>query len=399
MQIRTSSLNAISVVIMASLSLLSSCSGGDDSWVKESVDLDSIRVVENGPYPREWTGSLEVLCLEDEVIIGQGREEDAFLLSARPSRGLVTGGLHGQVGYVEHQPPEIRVFGTDGECLWQAGRSGDGPGEFRYPNRPGYAQGIGWIVNAPTLNQLVVFGEDGSFSRTVSLLQVPRAQHFSRLEFAPTGDFWILAHKSRSKDDGLYMSHYVVWVEWGSFRAAEADSFEHLSMTSKGQDFYMYDDNPVNLAVDDLGRAWVNGVFEYQIDVYDQEVMGHWRIRREYKLAEYPAAYREQQESEIIMEMDDGKYFNKLPPLEQAIRGMEWTEQGEMWVFQSAYVDSPLVQVDVFDRNGVFVRAFLADRSLNGMPIGRDHLWRGDIAEDGSPLLIYSRYWFEDEER
>ncbi|GAF72172.1 unnamed protein product, partial [marine sediment metagenome] len=150
---------------------------------------------------------------------------------------------------------------------------------------------------------------------------------------------------------------------------------------------------------DDAGRAWANGVFDYQIEVYDPEATGQWRIRRECKLVEYPAAYREQQESEMVMEMEVGRYFVKLPPLQPAIRGMEWTGRGEMWVFQSAYIDSPLVQVDVFDSDGVFVRAFLADRSLQGMPIGRDHLWSSDTAADGSPLLIYSRYWFEDKER
>ena len=99
------------------------------------------------------------------------------------------------------------------------------------------------------------------------------------------------------------------------------------------------------------------------------------------------------------MEMEGEIWYLRLPPVQPAIRGLNWTDHGEMWVFQSAWIDSPLVQVDVFDGDGVFQRAFLADRRLRGMPIGRDHLWRSDVAEDGSPLLIYSRYWFEERDQ
>ncbi|MFC1629540.1 hypothetical protein ACFL3H_10585 [Gemmatimonadota bacterium] len=372
------------------LVFIPSCSGKSGSWVRELIDPDGVRVVENGPYP--------VMRLEDEAVIGQGRDEEEYLFSTQPGGAVVTGGPNGQVGYTERQPPELRVFGPGGDLHWKAGRDGEGPGEFRVPMRPGFVPGIGWIVDAPLLSRLVVFDENGGFSRIRSLDLVPPAHHFSQMGYCPNGDFWLLTHRSRVRDEGQFFFYQVVWVEWDDLRYASADSFEQISVISDDQFTYMYEENPANLAVDGRGRAWVNGVFPYQIDIYDPEGSGHWRIRREYDLVGFPSAYRESVESEPLMEMDGETWYLKLPPEQPAIRGLNWTDQGEMWVFQSAWVDSPLVQVDVFDEEGIFQRAFLADRSLRGMPIGLDHLWRSDVAEDGSPLLIYSRYWFEERE-
>ena len=63
-----------------------------------------------------------------------------------------------------------------------------------------------------------------------------------------------------------------------------------------------------------------------------------------------------------------------------------------MWVFSRAWVDSPMIQVDVFTENGIYERAFLADVALAGYPFESDHVYRADAAEDGSPLLMRSRH-------
>jgi hypothetical protein len=157
-------IRAISLLMVIScLILLSSCGRSGHSWVKESIDPDGVRVVENGSRPRDWTGELPIMRFEDEAVIGEGGDGDDYLLSTRTSGGLVGGGPDGQVGYAERQPPELRVFGTDGNLLWKAGRDGEGPGEFRVPMRPRYVPEVGWIVNAPTLRRLIVFDEDGDF--------------------------------------------------------------------------------------------------------------------------------------------------------------------------------------------------------------------------------------------
>ncbi len=384
------------LIVTACIGLTSSCGVSSDSWLRESIDPDGIRVVENGSNPRDWTGEWPIMRFEDEAVIGEGGEGDDYLLSMRTSGGVVGGGPDGQVGYTERQPPELRVFGTDGALLWKAGRDGEGPGEFRVPMRPRYVTEVGWIVNAPTLRRLIVFDEDGDFVQNRFLDQVPRARHFTHLGYLPNGDFWILAHRSIQGEMGQDMAYYPVWVQWEDLRYVQADSFEHVSVVKDDRYTYMYEENPANMTVDGQGRAWVNCVFPYQIEVYTPGGADHWRIRREYESTGFSDAYRESVEAEPLMEMEGEVWYLRLPEAQAAISGMNWTGNDEMWVFQSAWIDSPLVQVDVFSEDGVFERSFLADRSLRGMPIGADHLWRSDEAEDGSPLLIRSRYWFEE---
>ncbi|MFC1529918.1 hypothetical protein ACFL6R_04280 [Gemmatimonadota bacterium] len=386
------------LMVTTCIILLSSCGRSGDSWVRESVDPDGVRIVENGSVPEEWTGRLPIMRYEDTAVIGEGGRGDDYLLSSGTSGGLVGVGPDGQVGYTERQPPELRVFGTDGNLRWKAGREGEGPGEFRVPMRPQFVPEVGWIVNAPILHRLIVFDEEGGFVRNRLLDPVPRARHFTHLRFLPNGDFWILAHRSIQGEMGQDMFYYPVWIEWSDLRYVQTDSFRHVSVVKDDSYTYMYEENPANMAVDGQGRAWVNCIFPYQIEVYAPGGSDQWRIRREYELTGFPDAYRESIESEPFMEMEEEIWYLRLPERQAAIAGMNWTENNEMWVFQTAWVDSPLVQVDVFNEDGVFKRAFLADRRLRGMPIGAEHLWRSDEAEDGSPLLIRSRYWFEDRE-
>ncbi|MFC1545344.1 hypothetical protein ACFL44_01490 [Gemmatimonadota bacterium] len=379
--------------------LTSSCGMSSDSWVRESIDSDGLRVVENGSIPRDWAGGLPVMRLEDEVVIGEGREDDSYLFAAQTTGGRIAGGPNGQIGFTESQPPELRIFGSDGELVWKAGREGDGPGEFRYPNRPAFVPAVGWIVNATFQNRLIVFDENGDFVQNRLLDQVPRARHFTHLRFLLDGDFWMLAHRSIQGEMGQDMVYYPVWVAWDDFSYVQTDSFEHVSVVKDDRYTYMYEDNPASMAVDGEGRAWVNCVFPYQIEVYAPGGADHWRIRRDHEPTRFSNAYRESIEAEPLMEREGEIWYLRLPERQPAIIGMNWTDNDEMWVFQSAWVDSPLVQVDVFNAEGIFERAFLADRRLRGMPIGENHLWRSGEAEDGSPLLIRSRYWFEERDQ
>jgi hypothetical protein len=375
--------------------LTASCGQSGDSWVRESIDPDGIEVVENGSVPRNWTGTLPVLRFEDEVVLGAGGEGDDYLFSGVPAT-RIGGGPDGQIAYAERRPPDLRVFGPDGVMRWKAGRDGEGPGEFRVPMRPRYVPEVGWVVYALRLSRLIVFDEDGGFVQNRALDQVPPARHFTHLGYLPNGDIWILAHRSIQGELGQDMGYSPVWIAWDDLRYVKADSFIHTSVVRDDRFTYMYEENPASMAVDGEGRAWVNCVFPYQIDVYSPEGTDHWRIRREHQPAGFSDAYRESVEAEPLMEREGEVWYLRLPAVQAAISGMNWTGNDEMWVFQSAWIDSPLVQVDVFSDEGVFERSFLADRRLRGMPIGRDHLWRSGEAEDGSPLLIRSRYWFEE---
>jgi len=166
-------------------------------------------------------------------------------------------------------------------------------------------------------------------------------------------------------------------------------------MTPRGRDRDYHDGYPLNIEVDAPGRAWVNGELSYQIEIYEPGRGEHWRLRREYDLVVYPLSFRKYQESKTVMESPEETWFIKLPPMQPAIAGLKWIETGEMWVFTSAYIDSPMVQVDVFNPSGEYVRAFLADGRLKNMPIGADFLYKTDTIESGSPILVRCSYHIE----
>lgn len=375
-----------------SFSIIISCSGRDSSRVRESVDPDGVRVVENGAIPQEWRKRMPVLQLEDLTVIGEGKEGDEYMLSFQPTGRWLAMGPGGQVGYPERQPAELRVYEPDGRCLWRAGRSGDGPGEFRTPIDLNYVDKLGWVVRDPWLHRLTIFDKSGNLAGIRSLECTMYAQYIRRMLFTENGDFWFLGQRTRPKDDGQYTTYYVSWVPWNDLTAAVVDSFMHPMLTPAGRDQHIHELWPVNLEVDRWGRAWVNGKLSYEIEVYEPEGGEHWRIRREYELTDYPKAFREYEESQTMAESPEGNWYIKLPPVQPAIAGMSWTGNDEMWVFTSAYIDSPLVQVDVFDDEGIYRRTFLADRRLRNVPIGPGFLYRTDVAEDGSPLLVHSGY-------
>jgi len=376
--------------------IFSSCGGDGGRWTKETTDSDGVRVVANGSVPRDTAFPLPILRYEDLAVIGEQTGEEHLMFSVRPSGGYVAGGPDGQIGYAERQPPELRVFGPEGSLQWVGGRQGGGPGEFEIPVRPGYAEGVGWVVNAALRHRLVVFDDVGNWVADRPMDEIVHGRYYSAIDFTPGGDFWMLAHHSQQTEEGLHMRYWMVSVDWETLEGAVADSFTNPSMVTEDSRNVMYDGFPRYLAVDDQGRAWLNRTLDYTLDVYGPGASSHWRVRRICDLHDYPPGEREAIESEVLMEDPEGQvWYRKLPSQQPAISGLTWTGAGELWVFQRAYVDSPLVQVDVFDHDGVFVRAFLADRDLRGMPIGEDHLWRSAEGEDGSPLLIRSRYWIE----
>lgn len=60
----------------------------------------------------------------------------------------------------------LRAFDSLGVHLWTAGKGGDGPGEFRWPQMVTEIGGDSLVVWDPVLNRLHVFAPDGSFART-----------------------------------------------------------------------------------------------------------------------------------------------------------------------------------------------------------------------------------------
>jgi len=85
----------------------------------------------------------------------------------------------------------IRVFDSGGAHMWTAGREGDGPGEFRWPQMVTEIGGDSLLVWDPAANRLTVFAPEGLLARTSTL-------H----EFAGSDRSWGL-----SGPDRLLMEH------------------------------------------------------------------------------------------------------------------------------------------------------------------------------------------------
>ena len=63
----------------------------------------------------------------------------------------------------------IRVFDSVGAHMWTAGREGEGPGEFRWPQMVTEIRGDSLLVWDPAANRLTVFAPEGLLARTRTL--------------------------------------------------------------------------------------------------------------------------------------------------------------------------------------------------------------------------------------
>ncbi|MFC1529128.1 hypothetical protein ACFL6R_00245 [Gemmatimonadota bacterium] len=337
-----------------------------------------------------------MMRFEDISVIGDGNDE-AHQLTMNPFGELTSFGPDNTIGILELNPPELRVFDFDGQSLWSAGREGDGPGEFLFPRSLTWHRDVGWIVLTAIQNRIVIFSDDGQSHLTRSTASLPHPSPMNRARFAPDRSFWYLGSSREETGESSSVVWNLISSDWDSLQGRVVDRAVFEPTIAEGNTYYMQDsEHPRLVAVDQRGRAWWCPHYEFQIDVREPDGSGQWRIRREYERKPYSTDYRQLMESEPQMQTPEYRMFLQLPDKQPALSWLRWMEQNELWAFTSAYVDSPFVEVDVFDENGTFTRAFLAPKHLRTYPIMGDLILRPDEAEDGSPLLILSRWWIEE---
>ncbi len=309
---------------------------------------------------------------------------------------LTAFGPDGTIGILELSPPELRVFDHSGRFLWKAGREGGGPGEFLFPRSVIYQPGIGWIITTSVQNRVVIFSDDGQSHQTRTTSNLPHSNTLGRARFSSGNTFWYWGSGREETGEGNILFWHLIRADWDSLQGMVIDKAEFEQTLEDGNTYYMRDtEHPRFLAIDNQGRAWWTTSYEYQIDVWEPDGSHQWRVRREYERQPYSDSYRHQIEDEPQMQSVGFRAFIQLPEKQPALAWLRWTEQNELWAFTQAYIDSPLVEVDVFDEEGVFIRAFLADKALMRFPIRGDLILRPMEAEDGSPLLVLSRWWIE----
>jgi len=189
--------------------------------------------------------------------------------------------------------------------------------------------------------------------------------------FTPSRDFWFIGTVNALQKPADVANEvddcFVLWVTWETLETQEVFSFSQPANIIRDPEYFGAGARylpyyPRLFEVDSEGRLWIYHELMYQIEVFEPRGIDHWRIRREHTLTDYSREYRKEYESFALVGVGNKLLNRKLPPKMPALSGLKWTGRGEMWAFSEAYVDSPLVQVDVFNTEGVYIRAFLADK-------------------------------------
>ena len=373
--------------------LVCSCGqkSSQDSYANTVVDPDGISAIENGPIPQQWDGSLPTLNLETLATVGAEEGPDEQLISSAGFYMQVATGPDGQVGYVERVPTELRVYDSGGNFLWRAGRSGEGPGEWRNASHLEYVTNTGWVLRTYP-DRLLIFSETGTMVESRSVRDVPGIRSSYLRSLHPSGVMWSWTLDASNQE--ISYGH-LFRGDWITLDSVEIDTVLNSTLTYEGSDSAYLTLWPRSMSADPDGRLWLNHSFEYQIEVYEVVGNDRWRVRRQHKPVPYTHAKREQTESTPTAGMPGRTIYIRLPKNRPSIQELKWVDNNELWVFTSTYVDSPFVQVDVFDMDGIYIRAFKADESLRWGCFQDDTVWQLKENEEGVPQLIRSRYWVE----
>jgi 6-bladed beta-propeller len=167
------------------VSVMNGCAASDSATLSEAVRSDSagVEIVVN-TVAGEAAPVFATLDSVPGLRIGAtaGRPEEEF--------GTVTDVVplsDGGVAVLDGQAVEIRVFDSDGAYRMSLGSEGEGPGEFRQPNRLALLPGDTLAVYDPRTRRITTFGPDGALGRITTLRDVQT--WILRASFLPDGRF------------------------------------------------------------------------------------------------------------------------------------------------------------------------------------------------------------------
>jgi hypothetical protein len=239
---------------------------------------------------------------------------------------------------------------------------------------------------------MIVFDKEGVYVRSFSLNDLPHSSFPQGFSIGNGGRFWYMGDGTRREGDLTRRLSYVMAGIPGADSAAVRHTIEQPPLRQEPGRILILEQWPSVMRIDRMNRAWIAGDLEYQIEVIPHSGENAFRIRRDFDLIDYDPRYREDFESQWQRYSREPRMWPRLPEKQPAIRNISSGPDSEMWVFMKAWADSPHVQIDVFDGEGVYQRAFLADASLAGIPFSEDHVYRFGRDESGAPLLIRSNY-------
>jgi len=211
-------------VVLAVAAASLSCKGEPDppGWVVR--DSAGVQVVESSSPQwgdvSPWT--VDTVPVVDLAASGSGSPHD--FMSVRDVRRLTDGRLV----VLDEGLDEIRAFGPDGEFVTSLGREGDGPGEFRRPQRILPFRGDSIVVWDFWLLRITVLGPQLELGRVESARDA--GVRLSRDLFW-SGDSTFIGTEYRIDPDDQLLGHYrrPMQISRVSFESGRRDSLAMLA--------------------------------------------------------------------------------------------------------------------------------------------------------------------------
>jgi len=155
-------LHALSLLLLPCS--FASCSSADPGRGTGTAFSDSAGIrVARANDPR-W-GPGEGWHFAERPAVGIGAVEGPEAVQFTDVVGAVRTGA-GDIVVADQGASELRVFGPDGVFLFQVGRNGEGPGEFRRLEYVGAFGNDSLVTFDSALRRVQIFGPDGGFSRS-----------------------------------------------------------------------------------------------------------------------------------------------------------------------------------------------------------------------------------------
>jgi len=318
------------------------CSGGaggetSNYWqaVTDTV-ADTITV-------RTISGSVwgDTAYLEPEVSIGMLEGPDEYLIGNPRSLAVSDDGV---IFMLDRQVPVIRAYGPDGNHLFDVGREGGGPGEYKSPGAIALLSDGRLLVRDPANNRISIFGSDGQYLEHV---RYPGGFNTGRRLYVDTSDValslvlmnygtapwdWEFGLVRVDPEHGI-MDTLVVPI-W-DFEKAELTASRENSSSSNSVPFTADD----SWTFSPLGYI-VGGVStDYRVDLFrvGQPVL---RIEREWipvPVQRDESEERRRQSTENMRRQYPGWQWNgpPIPDTKPPFRGMFVSEEGNVWVLVS----------------------------------------------------------------
>ena len=349
---------------LAVLAFLGGCTGDGRvqaaAWGGAIDTLDGVITVSNPATP-SWSAE-DAWRLEEDLSIGEVEGDANYEFAS--IRHLEVD-EHGNIYVLDAQAHRISVYDAVGLFLTSFGHQGEGPGEFKFPNR------LIWRADTLAiwdwdLRRLSYFDRAGNLLRD-ERLELPF--FVSEFAFRPDGRLWVqrgpaYSVPARPETDGIgwllefdladqVADTVIRWMSESSF-AVRSDNFGLVlpRMYAPSLEWTMHED----------GRLFVARGQEFVIDVYATDLSHVETIRREYTRhppsaaeVDRALAWIDERAERFGQNADRVRKAYQVPDLKPATGALHLSDDGYLWVRAYTEDDSSRESWDVFDVDGRYL--------------------------------------------